>query len=201
MEPNSKFGKLASDESIAKTAEALSKNGIDVIIVNNKEEAKKKMFELVPKGAQLMTLTSMTLEALGLSEILNSAEYGSIRNKFSEVDARTQRQLGAAPDWAIGSCHAVTEDGRLIWASATGSQLPAYASGAPQVILVVGTQKIVKNLDDGLKRLYEYSLPLEDIRALKVYKMHSNINKILIINKEFQPNRIHVILVKENLGY
>ena len=69
------------------------------------------------------------------------------------------------------------------------------------MIFVAGTQKIVKDNAEGLRRIYEYVLPLEDVRAQKAYGMHSNVSKILIINKEIVPERIIVILVKEKLGF
>lgn len=117
------------------------------------------------------------------------------------MQAREKQRLGAAPDWAIGSVHAVTEDGKVLIASATGSQLSAYAYGANHVVWIVGAQKLVKNFEDGLKRLYEYSLPLEDVRARKVYGAGSSVNKILIVNKEPAPERITMIIVKEKLGF
>lgn len=95
----------------------------------------------------------------------------------------------------------MTEDGQVVIASATGSQLPSYAYGASNVIWVVGTQKIVKNLDEAMKRVYEYVFPLEKERAMKVAGMKSSVNKILLINKEATPGRIHIIFVQEKLGF
>ena len=111
------------------------------------------------------------------------------------------QKLGAAPEWVVGSVHAVTEEGAVLIASASGSQLPAYAFGSSHVIWVVGAQKLVKNFDEGIKRLYEYSFPLEDERARKVYGMGSGVNKILVINKEWMEGRITMIIVKEKLGF
>lgn len=121
------------------------------------------------------------------------------------MDRKTQgvqmNQLGGAPEWVIGSVHAVTEDGAVFVASNSGSQLGAYAYGAQKVIWVIGTQKIVKNRDEAFRRLSEYSLPLEDERAQKAYGVHSGVSKILMVNKETQPGRITAILVKEKLGF
>jgi len=101
----------------------------------------------------------------------------------------------------VSSVHALTEDGHLIIASNTGSQLSSEAYAGGKVIFVVGTQKIVKDNQEGIKRIYEYCLPLEDERARKAYGMGSNVSKILIINKEIFPERITVFLVKEKLGF
>ena len=110
-------------------------------------------------------------------------------------------KLGAAPDYVVASVHAITLDGHLLIASNTGSQISSEAYAAGKVIFVAGTQKIVKDIQEGIKRIYEYSYPLEDERAQKAYGIHSGVNKILIINKEIMPERTTVILVKENLGF
>jgi hypothetical protein len=120
-------------------------------------------------------------------------------NYQTQVDE--MRKIGASPDYVVGSVHAVTEQGQVLVASASGSQLGPYASGSGTVIWVVGAQKIVPDLEEGFRRINEYSYPLEDARAQEAYGMSSAINKILIVNGEFRPRRITVVLVKERLGY
>jgi hypothetical protein len=121
------------------------------------------------------------------------------------MDRATQadeiRRLGSAPDFMLGSVQAVTETGSLIVVSASGSQLGPIVGGAGHVILVVGTQKIVANVEEGLRRVDEYAFPLEDARAMAAYGIHSAVNKILIINREFTPGRITVVFVDEVLGF
>lgn len=185
---------------------ALEANNIQAFIAANGEAAKKKVFELIPQGAEVLSMTSVTLDALGISKEINeSGKYNSVRTNFLNKDAvppREKQKMGAAPEWAIGSVHAVTLDGKVIIASNTGSQLPAYAYGANHVMWVVGAQKIVKNLDEGMKRLYEYILPLESERAKKAYGVPGSfISKLLIVNREVQKGRITVILINESLGY
>jgi len=197
---------LATDESIQKTITALKANGINAMVVENGEEAKKKALEFLPQGAEVIAMSSATLDTLSISQEINeSGKYNSVKNKLSKMDRKTQglemQKLGAAPEYAIGSVHAVTEDGKLIIASNTGSQLPAYAYAASHVIWVVGTQKIVANLDAGMKRIYEYVLPLESERLKKVYGVESNVSKLLIINKEIAKDRLTLIFVKEKLGF
>jgi len=201
---------LANEESLKKTIEALKNAGMDSVVVQTSEEAKKKALALLPKNAEVMQMTSVTLDAIGVSQEINeSGDYDSVRNKLNKLDRATQgaemQKLGAAPQWTIGSANAITEDGKVIIASNTGSQLPAYVYGSAHVIWVVGTQKIVKNLDDGLKRIYDYVLPLETKRARKAYGLpdtfHSNVSKLVIVNKELVPQRITLIFVKEKLGF
>jgi len=201
------YDKLAPREAVEKSVKALEKNGIKTLIVPNKNAAKEKVLALLPKGAEVMTMSSVTLEQTGIRDAIeDSPDYKSVRKIFetmkSESDADAKQKLGAAPHWAIGSVHAVTEDGKMIIASNTGSQLPAYAYGSEHVILVIGTQKIVKDFDDGLKRIYEYVLPLESERVKKAYGMsESNVSKLLVINKEVKPDRLTVVFVEEVLGF
>ncbi len=197
---------LASSESIEKAVEALIVNGINALVVENGQEAKKKVLELLPQDAEVMNMSSVTIDTLGLPKDINeSGKYDSVKNKLSKMDRKTQgmemQKLGAAPEYAVGSVHAVTEDGKVIIASNTGSQLSANAYAASHVIWVVGTQKIVKNVDQGIKRIYEYVLPLESERMQKAYGVGSFVSKLLIINKEIRPNRLTLILVKEKLGF
>jgi hypothetical protein len=107
----------------------------------------------------------------------------------------------ARPDVVVGSVHAVTEEGEVVIASATGSQLGPYASGAGTVIWVVGSQKIVPDLDEGLRRVREYVLPLEDRRTREIYGGPAFIGKLMIVSREQRPGRIVVILVRELLGF
>lgn len=206
MKPNEKYGILAADVVIQKVIGALEKNNFKVKVVENKEEAKKEVLKLLPTGAEVFTMSSQTLEEIEIvSEINESGKYNAIRPKLLAMDRNTQARemarLGASPDWVLGSVQAVTEDGHLLIASNTGSQLSAEAYAGGKVVFVVGCHKIVKDSDEGIKRIYEYSLPLEDERARKAYGIPSAVNKILIINKEVMPERITVILVKEKLGF
>ncbi|MCL4398157.1 lactate utilization protein [Patescibacteria group bacterium] len=191
------FTQLPEKKLINKAVTALQNNGMEAIIARDSTEAKKMALEIIPENAQVMTMTSMTLETIGLSQELNESDrYDSVRKIIKE-----KGYLGSVPDWAVGSVHAITENGQVLIASKTGSQLPAYAYGANHVLWVVGTQKIVADLDMAFKRIYEHSLPLEDARAHKAYGVGSEVAKILIINHEIKPGRIKIILVEELLGF
>lgn len=201
------FNTLAPEAQLTNTVAALQKNGFDVTVVANGAEAKATVLELLPQGDDVMTMTSVTLDKTGIADEINtSGKYTSVRQKLSSLDRNTQsremQQIGAAPKNTVGSVHAITEDGVVVIASNTGSQLPAYAYGSDQVIWVVGTQKLVKTLDDAMKRIYEYVLPLESKRAQEAYGAPgSNVSKLLVVHKEVKPHRIHIILVKESLGF
>lgn len=206
MVPNSEFSVPASDERVRATTAALEANGFRTIVTDSSDEARRVVLELLPAGAEVFNATSRTLESIGLAEeIEQSDRFNAVRARLFQLDRATQaremRVLGAAPDFVIGSVHAVTEQGQVLVASASGSQLAAYVYGAGSVIWVVGTQKLVRDIDEGLRRITEYSYPLEDARAIVAYGMHSAVNKLLVVHREFQPGRVTVVLVKENLGY
>jgi len=200
------FGTLAGDARVARTAAALGANGIRAIRAVDAAEAKRIVLDLIPDGSQVHHGASRSLDVAGITdEIEKSGRYEPVRLQIGSLDRTTQadeiRRLSAAPDVMLGSVHAVTETGSLLTASMGGSQLGPYASGAGRVILVVGTQKIVSDLEEGLRRINEYSFPLEDARAQAAYGIHSAVNKVLIINREIVPDRITVVLVDEALGF
>ena len=198
---------LPDEATVQKTITSLKQNGITAFFVENEEAARKKILEIIPSNAEVMEMTSVTLDAIEIAKTLRETkEYLMIHDKLTNMDRKTQgkemQQLGAAPQVALGSVHAITHDGIILIASNTGSQLPAYVYGAEKVIWVVGTQKIVKNIYEGMRRLEEYTLPLESERARKAYGVSgSAINKLLIINKENIPERIIIVFVNKDLGY
>ena len=165
---------------------------------------------MLPAGAEVFTQTSITVETTGLAKEINeSGRYQSVRNALNSMNPQTQaremRKLGAAPDFAVGSAHAVTKKGTVIIASNTGSQLPAYAYGAGTLIWVVGAQKIVKDDDEGLRRIREYVVNVETERARKAYGLPADwksfYSKILLFNREVAPGRVKLVLVNEALGF
>ncbi len=203
---NSEFTQLASEEQIAKTVQALEAHGIRAVVFETAEEARKYVLDLIPSGADVYNSPSRTLELIGLEDdIQHPIRFQSVRARLNSLDHVTQRnemrKLGSSPDVLVGSVHAITEQGEIIIASATGSQLGPAASGAGGVIWVVGTQKLVRTLEDGFRRIREHSLPLESERTQQVYGQASAINKLLIVNGEAYPGRITIVLVKQQLGF
>lgn len=200
------WDQLAADDVIERTCQALNQNGIATLVVETAAQAKAKVLEIIPAGAEVMNVTSTTLDTAGVSpEIQDSGRYESVRKllfSVSDKESRdTARRKSGSPEWVVGSVHAVTEQGHVVVASATGSQLPPYAYGATQVIWVVGTQKIVPDMESAMVRLQDYTFPLEDSRARKAYGMGSGINKLLIVNREIAQGRVTLIFVKEKLGF
>jgi hypothetical protein len=200
------FAAVADDERVTRAAAALEANGIRVLRAANAGEAKRIVLGLIPAGSRVYQGASQTLDVAGITEeIETSSQYDALRPRVFSMDRETQsdeiRRLASSPDVMLGSVHAVTESGSLLTASMGGSQLGPYASGAGKVILVVGTQKIVSDLEEGLRRINEYAFPLEDARAQAAYGIHSGVNKVLIVNREIVEERITVVLVDEALGF
>ncbi|HEY8786490.1 MAG TPA: LUD domain-containing protein [Candidatus Limnocylindria bacterium] len=201
-----RFGVPADDARVSRTAAALEANGISVLRAADAADAKRIVLGLIPHGAQVHLGASRSLEQSGIAdEIEKSGHYDPIRPRVRSMDRKTQaaeiRRLTSAPDVMLGSVHAVTETGSLVAASAGGSQLGPYVAGAGRVIFVVGTQKIVSDLDEAMRRIDEYTFPLEEARAQAAYGRHTGVNKVLIINRELLPGRITVVFVDEALGF
>jgi hypothetical protein len=200
------FAKPASDERIRAAAAALERNGISCLLVGSGDEARTAVQSLLPIGAEVFNNTSQTLEVIGVAEdVERSGRYQPLRPRLYQMDremqGREMRQLAAAPDYVVGSVHAVTEDGSLLIASASGSQLGPLVSGAGHVILVIGAQKIVPDLTTALRRIQQYCFPLEDRRARAAYGVPSGVNNILVINRVITPGRVTAMLVRESLGF
>jgi len=200
------FSQVSSPDRIAAVAGALEHNGIRAFVVRSGGEARETVASLIPPGAEVFNNTSRTLESIGVADdIERSGRYEPLRLRLFQMDremqAREMRTLAASPDYVVGSVHALTEGGSLLIASASGSQLGPIVSGAEHVIFVIGGQKIVADLDAGIRRIFEYSLPLEDWRAREAYGVPSGVNNILIINRAVAADRITAILVHEALGF
>ena len=201
-----RWGTAADDARVKRTMAALEAHGISVLRASDAAAAKRIVLDLIPDGSQVHQGASQSLDEIGITdEIEKSGRHEPIRPRMWSMDRKIQgdeiRRLGAAPDFMLGSVHAVTETGSLLAASMSGSQLGPYVSGAGRVILVAGTQKIVSDLEEGLRRIDEYAYPLEDARAQAAYGIRSAVNKVVVINREISPGRITVVLVDEVLGF
>ncbi len=204
-ETSDRFTTLPDEPTLAATVVALEEHGFSVEVVDDLDAARQAVLARIPRGASVMTNTSMTLAEAGIADAINDGgPYDSARNKMAALDFATQlremKEIGGQPDYALGSVHAVTRDGTLVIASASGSQLASYAWGAANVIFVVGAQKLVPSLEAARERIYQHSLVLEDARAVAAYGQHSYVGKILEIGQEL-PGRIHVVLVRQPAGF
>jgi acyl-CoA hydrolase len=200
-----RFTSLPDDQALAATVVALEEHGFSVEVVDDRDAARAAVLARIPAGSSVMTNTSVTLDQTGIADAINDGgPYESARNKMLALDFATQAQqmkaIGGQPDYALGSVHAITRDGTLVIASASGSQLASYAWGAANVIFVAGAQKLVPTLQAAHERIYQHSLKLEDARAQAAYGQHSQVGKILEIHQEL-PGRIHIVLIRQPVGF
>ena len=200
-----RFTAVPDEDTIAATVVALEEHGFSVEVADDLAAAREAVLARIPEGSSVMTNTSVTLDQAGITDAINdSGRYDSARVKMATLDFASQRQemkaIGGQPDYALGSVHAVTRDGTLVIASASGSQLASYAWGAANVIFVVGAQKLVPTLEAARERVYQHSLVLEDARAIAAYGQHSQVGKILEIHTEL-PGRIHIVLIRQVAGF
>jgi acyl-CoA hydrolase len=200
-----RFTALPDDQTLAATVVALEEHGFSVEVVDGLDAGRDAVLARIPEGSSVMTNTSVTLQETGIADAINDGgPYESARNKMSALDFATQVQemkaIGGQPDYALGSVHAVTRDGTLVIASASGSQLASYAWGAANVIFVVGAQKLVPTLEAAHERIYRHSLKLEDARAYAAYGQNSFVGKVLEIHQEL-PGRIRVVLIRQTVGF
>jgi L-lactate utilization protein LutC len=195
----------ALEETLQRVAEKIRERNIDVVIVNDGDEAQRAVLERLPNGAEVHSGKSKTLQDAGIFDVVHeSGQYDALRPRMYKMDRQTQareiRKLIGAPDYMLGSVNAITEDGVLVAASATASQLGPYAGTAGKLILVVGSQKIVPDLETALRRIREYVLPWEDEQVRKVVPTGSFVGKILIVEREWMAGRTTVILVRKPIG-
>src|SRR6204780_3910705 len=201
-----RFTTLPDEHALQATVVALGDNGFSVEVVNDLDAARQAVLARIPEGSSVMTNASVTLDQTGIADAINdgAGRWESSRNKMFALDFATQAQqmkaIGGQPDYALGSVHAITRDGTLVIASASGSQLASYAWGAANVIFVVGAQKHVPTLEAAHERIYQHSLVLEDARAIAAYGQHSSVGKVLEIHQEL-PGRIHIVLIRQVAGF
>jgi L-lactate utilization protein LutC len=200
---------LASQEQVQRTMDALKTNGFEPMLVQSRQEALEQIKTLIPQGASVMTGASRTLEEIGFVDLLKAGGHGwnnlkdAIVVEKDPVAQNDLRQQSVHAEYFLVSVHAVTEAGQLIHASNSGSQIPSIAFTSKNVIFVVGTQKIVPTLEEGMARLHDYVFPLEDARMKSTGAPGSQISKILISEREpsFMQRTMRVLFVNEKLGF
>ncbi len=203
------YDTLANQDSINKTVTSLKANNFDVLIIKSKDEALETIKKIIPKGVSIMNGSSVTLSEIGFIDYLKSNEHSWNNlhaNILAEKDTDKQAKLrreSVLSDYFVVSAHAITESGEIVFASNSGSQLPHLVYTSPNIVIIVGTQKIVSDLKAGIDRIEQYVFPLEDERAKKLGWGGSLIAKLLILKKENPKmgRKITVLLVNEKLGY
>ncbi len=203
------YAKLADKNAVAAAAQALKERGIEAHVAETKTEALAKIKELIPQGASVMTGASRTLDEIGFTEYLKSGAHGwkNLRAAIvAEKDPAKQaalRREAVLSDYYLGSVHALAQTGEFIVASASGSQLPHIVFTSPNLIFVVGAQKIVPTLADAMERVERHVVPLEDERMKSTGAPGTVFAKELIFRREpaMMGRKVRMVIVKEKLGF
>lgn len=195
----------AGEAKLNAVADRLRERNFEVVIVDDGAAAKAAVLSRIPDGAEVHSAKSKTLEDAGIfAELMGSDKYDFLRKRLFAMDRKTQgremRKLGAAPDHMLGSVNALTEAGQLVAVSATGGQMGPYSAASGQLILVVGSQKIVPDLDAALRRIREHVFPYEDARLREQMGVGTAIARILIIERDYVPGHTTVVLVRQPIG-
>jgi hypothetical protein len=204
------YNTIPDAERLQRTVDAVNRRGIHAELAQTKESALERVQSLIPAGAVVMTGASVTLQQIGFEALLISGNHPWRNFKadlLAEKDPLKQsamRREGTLAEYYLGSVNALAETGELVFASGSGSQLPAYAFTSRNVIWVAGTQKITPTLEDAVRRVREYVLPLEDQRQKSIgNQAGSRINRMLIIEGEpaYLRRNLRLILVNQALGF
>ena len=204
-----KYAELVSSDVINIAKENLVKNGFLVEIVETKAQALEKVKSMIPAGASVMNGSSTTLNQIGFVDYLKDGGHGWNNlhaNILAETDKEKQAKLrkeSVLSDFYLGSAHSVSETGELLIASATGSQLPHLVFTSQNIILVVSTKKIAKDLTDAMNRIQEHVVPLEDERMKTVGYPGTVYSKLLVLRSEpsMMGRKVTILFVKEDLGF
>jgi hypothetical protein len=193
----------------------LRRRNINGYFVSNKDEALSKAIDLIPMNSSVGFGGSVTLEQIGILDVLRK------RNDIQLLDRtrlETSKQLYElyikmfSCDVFLSSSNALTEKGQIVNVDGRGNRVAMITFGPKKVIIIVGKNKITSNLDAALDRIKKIACPLNVKRLKKLARSSPVASKIEITEEkiwgqvsiiERQPNsdRIHIIIVNENLGY
>lgn len=204
------FDTLASPAIVERTATALTKKGYLPVVVADVAAALAKVREIIPAGATTMNGASKTLEQIGYPDLVRSGKSGwndlhaPVWGEKDPAKRALARKQATLSEYYVGSVAALTETGEFLNASNTGSQLPHIAYNSHNLVFVVSTKKIVPNMAEAMRRLEDHVFPQEDQNMRTLYKIGTQISKILITRQEnlqFSGRKIHFVLVSANVGF
>lgn len=180
--------------------------------VQTKEEALKLALSMIPAGCKVTKGGSMSAFEIGLVEELRNGNY-EFCDRDAATDKRAAELFAYSADVYLGSVNAITYDGILVNIDANSNRVSAYAFGPGKLILIVGMNKAVPDVDTGLKRARNEAAPINAQRLMlntpctrtgKCMDCKSPDTiccQFLITRYERHKDRVHVILVGEDLGY
>ena len=198
---------VTTNDVLIQTSSALIQRNIHTSIAENAADAKQLLIDLIPRNSEVYVSTSETLDSIGYTEhISQSNSYKSLNELVTaETDLDTQkdvrRRVTTIADYFVGSVQAISASGEVIIASGSGSQIAAYVYGAKKVFWVAGIQKICQDLPSAIERVRGYTLEKHDQWLEGYGRSAAPVGKLLIFEHEQVKERVHMILVKETLGW
>jgi hypothetical protein len=203
----SDWDKIAGKKTLEKTMAALKERNFNPWFIADKVPALKKLQEIIPAGAEVMTGSSTTLEEIGFIDLLIKGQHPwrSWKDRIlpeKDVDKQADlRRASTTAEYFLGSVQAIAETGQVLGADASGSRQGGYVFGAKKVIWVAGANKIVPDLEAALRRLKEHCIPLQDQRMKKAGFAGTFLGKVVVYEREALLGRITTIIVGERLGF
>lgn len=206
------------EDKTGRTIEALKNNGFESFYVSTKDQALKKILQLIPKGSKVGIAGSMTVRQIGLDDELRKRgdHVDDIwAQKYSPEEHLAIRKQHFNADIFLTSSNAVTEDGKLVNIDGLGNRVTAMIFGPKKVIVVAGINKIVKNVDEGIQRIRNVAAPMNVKRfggkTPCTQKGNCNLDEceppdrhchiISIIEKKPMKTDTTVVIIDENLGF
>ena len=196
----------------AKVIKGLESRNMSGYYANNKEEALQKALELIPEGSSIAMGGAMSANEIGLVDALKNGNYNFI-DRDKAVDKRAAMLAAYDADIFLSSANAMTDDGIMINIDGNANRVSAIAQGPKKVIFIVGMNKITNDVDSAMKRARNVAAPINAQRfglstpctktgSCMYCKSPDTICcQILITRFSRHKDRIHVILVNENLGF
>ena len=210
------YAKFVVDARVNRTMENLEKNNISAYRVETEEEALQKLEELIPAGALVGVGGSMTLFEIDAIDFLRKGSYDFLdryKEGITPAEMKEMYRKSFSADAYLTSSNAITENGELYNVDGTGNRVAAMLYGPDRVIVIVGINKLVKDIEQAILRVKEIAAPANNIRLNKSNpcakvgycmdcKVDSRIcNEYTVIKRQGVKGRIHVIIVNKELGY
>jgi len=198
-----------------KIIEGLKSRNMTGYYAHNKEEALEIALSLIPEGATIARGGSMTVNEIGLTQALEGGNYNfTNREKLKTPEERRAAEIAAYDsDVFVTSANAITDDGILVNIDGNANRVSAIAYGPRKVICVVGINKVASDIDSAMKRARNEAAPINAARfglATPCCKVGTCMDckspdtvccEFLITRYSKHNDRIHVIIVNDNLGF
>lgn len=203
-------------DKINNLIKTLQKNNINGYMVESKEELISQIEAIVEKDSVVSVGGSMTLFELGIIDYLRKGRYEFLdryKDGLSPADIEDIYRKSFFADAYFTSTNAITEEGELYNVDGTGNRVAAMLYGPKKVIFIVGTNKIVKDMDEAVKRVREIAAPLNTKRlnrktpctkvghCMDCSSPERICNEYIVIKRQRDKSRMHVIFINENTGY